>query len=64
MKPDLSPDAVATVVEANAAVIGLTVPPEYRQGVIDNYARMLALAGPVMAFELPKQTEMAPVFTP
>jgi hypothetical protein len=32
--------------------------------VVDANADLLAIAQPVMDFELPEQTEIAPVFTP
>jgi hypothetical protein len=57
-------EAIVAVVDANADLLGIEIPAEYRQGVIDNFIRMLAIAQPVMDFELPEQTEIAPVFTP
>ena len=49
---------------STAQAIGLPIPDEYRQGVIENYGRILPLAQLVMDFPLPPEIEVAPTFQP
>jgi hypothetical protein len=58
-EPDLS-----TFVDQAALLIGLPIPAEYRQGVIDNFERIAAIAELVTEFSLPEDIEIAPVFEP
>ena len=51
---------VATV----AQLVGLSLDPAYLPGVILNVERIAQMAGLVMDFPLPDDTEPAPVFTP
>ena len=44
--------------------IGLRIEPEYRQGVIDSFARIAQVAGAVLAFPLGEEAEPAPRFEP
>lgn len=53
-----------TVVDQTAALIGLPIPANYRQGVIDNFERIAAIAQLVTEFSLPDDIELAPVFEP
>ena len=51
-------------VEAAAQLVGLSLDPTYLPGVILNIERIAEMAGLVMDFPLPDDTEPAPVFTP
>ncbi|HTW54504.1 MAG TPA: DUF4089 domain-containing protein [Stellaceae bacterium] len=51
-------------VAAVAQLVGLSLDPAYLPGVILNVERIAAMAGLVMDFPLPEDTEPAPVFTP
>lgn len=58
-----APDPAAFV-EQMATLIGLPLPSEYRQGVIDNFARILTIAQVVNEFPLPDEVESGPTFDP
>ena len=58
------PFDAAAYVDAAAALIGLPLDPTHRPGVILNIERIAEMAGLVMAFPLPEETEPAPVFRP
>jgi hypothetical protein len=64
--PDPSPSAIdyAAYVEQTADLLGLALPDEYRDSVIDNFTQLSAIAQPVMDFSLPPHIEIAPVFKP
>jgi len=47
-----------------AATAGFDIPDIYRNGVAENFARIAAIAGLVMAFPLPGDGEIAPIFVP
>lgn len=49
--------------DASAAVLGLTIAPEWRVAVRANLEVTLRMAALVDAFELPDEAEPAPVFT-
>ena len=51
-------------VEAAAQLVGLSLDPAYLPGVILNVERIAQMAGLVMDFPLPDDTEPASVFTP
>lgn len=55
---------LSTFVDQTADLIGLPIPAEYRQGVIDNFERIAAIAQLVTEFPLPEDTEIAPIFEP
>lgn len=55
---------VRAYVEAAAPLVGLSLDPSYLPGVILNIERIAQMAGLVMDFPLPDDTEPAPVFTP
>ena len=51
-------------VDTVSASIGLDIAPEYRQGVIDNFARIAMVAGLVFAHPIGEEAEPAPRFEP
>ena len=51
-------------VQQTAYLLGLRVTPAYLPEVIDNFARIAAIASLVTEFELPEDTESAPTFEP
>ncbi|NET37688.1 MAG: DUF4089 domain-containing protein [Cyanothece sp. SIO1E1] len=55
---------VATCVEQWAVLLDLPLPPEYFPGVVDNFARIMAIAKLVNEFPLPEAIEAAPTFQP
>lgn len=57
-------DAVGAYVDHAARVVGLSLTPEQREGVIRNLAGTLAVARLVMEFPLPDDVDAAPVFQP
>lgn len=50
--------------DTSAAVLGLTILPEWRDPVRANLAVSLRMGDLVMGFPLPDEAEQAPVFTP
>lgn len=56
-------DAVAYVDQA-AALIGLPIPDEYHQSIVENFERIQTVAQLFLEFPLPEDTEVAPVFEP
>ena len=58
-KPD-----IARLVDESAKAIGLGIAPEYRDKVILNYERSLAIAQPLLEVELDDELTSAPVFRP
>jgi len=57
------PVAVGRYVDESAPLIGLTIPPECRDGVVRNLAGLLA-AGLLLGEFHVGETESAPVFEP
>ncbi|MBM0743203.1 DUF4089 domain-containing protein [Phormidium sp. CLA17] len=55
---------LSAFVDQAAMLIGLPIPAEYRQEVIDNFERIGAIAQLVTEFPLPEDTEIAPIFEP
>ncbi|PZV08812.1 MAG: DUF4089 domain-containing protein [Leptolyngbya sp.] len=55
---------LSSFVDQAALLIGLPIPAEYRQAVIDNFERIAAIAQIVTEFPLPDDIEIAPVFEP
>lgn len=51
-------------VEQMALVLGLSIAPEYKPEVIDNFSRIAAIAQLVLEFELPQDVEAAPIYHP
>ncbi|HEY9654004.1 MAG TPA: DUF4089 domain-containing protein [Crinalium sp.] len=58
-----SPDP-AMLVDQMAALVGLSLQPDHRPGVIENFVRITAIAQLVTEFPLPEEIEIAPVFEP
>lgn len=51
-------------VEQAAALIGLPIPLEYHQSVVENFERIAVVAQLVLEFPLPEEIELAPKFEP
>ena len=60
---DEKPD-VGTLVDEAAKEIGLPIAPEYRDNVLLNYERSIAIAQPLLEVELDDELTSAPVFRP
>jgi hypothetical protein len=58
-KPD-----IGRLVDEQAKAIGLAIAPEYRDKVILNYERSLAIARPLLEVELDDELTPGPVFRP
>lgn len=54
----------AEYVDRTAQLIDLPLNPEHRPGVVENFARIAAIANLVMEFPLPEDAEPAPLFEP
>ena len=55
---------IAQYVEQTAQLIDLPLAPEYRLSVVDNFAKIAAIATLLVEFPLPEDVESAPVFEP
>ena len=51
-------------VDQMALLLDLPIDPQYRSGVVENFARVMVVAQLVNEFPLPVETEAAPVFEP
>jgi Protein of unknown function (DUF4089) len=51
-------------VEQTAQLLDLPIAAEYLPGVVDNLAKMAAIASLVTEFEFPEDLEAAPIFEP
>lgn len=60
-EPSFNP---TTYVDQAAALIGLPIPSEYHQSVVENFERIAAVAQLVLEFPLPEEIEPAPKFEP
>jgi hypothetical protein len=58
------PFDAAAYVDAAARLIGLPLDPAHRPGVALNLERIAQMAALVMEFDLPEETEPAPVYSP
>jgi len=58
-----TPNSTAYVDQA-AALIGLPIPPECHQSVVENFDRITTVAQLFLDFPLPEDIEIAPVFEP
>lgn len=58
------PFDAASYVDLAAQAIALPIPPETRDGVIENFERIWQAARPVVEFPLPDTLEAAPTFEP
>lgn len=47
-----------------ATIVGLPIPADYHQSVVENFERIAAIAQLVMEFPLDETIEIAPVFEP
>ena len=56
--------AVAEYVDQMALLLDLQIDPAYRLEVVDNFARIIAIAQLVNEFSLPDEIEAASVFEP
>jgi hypothetical protein len=54
----------ARYVEEAAPLMGITLDPAHKPGIVENMARLAAMADLVMGFPLPEETELGPVFRP
>ena len=54
----------AEYVEQMALLLDLELNPEHRPGVVENFARIVAIAQLVNEFPLPAEIEANPVFKP
>jgi len=55
---------IAQYVEQTAQLIDLPLAPEYQLSVVENFAKIAAIATLVVEFPLPEDVESAPVFEP
>lgn len=58
----MDPDDVLTALLDSAALLGLDIRPDWREGVRTHLQVTLGLAAQVAAFDLPDSAEPAPVF--
>jgi hypothetical protein len=61
--PEQKPD-IGRLVDEQAKAIGLPIPPQYRDKVILNYERSLAIAQPLLDVDLDDELTPGPVFRP
>ncbi len=54
----------AAYIEQMSEILDLPIDPEYRPGVVKNFASICAIATLVTEFPLPEEIEAAPVFQP
>ncbi len=55
---------VGEYVDQMALLLDLEIRDEYRDGVVENFERISAIANLVNSFPLPENIEVAPVFQP
>lgn len=55
---------LADYIEQMSEILDLPIDPEYRPGVVKNFASICAIATLVTDFPLPEDIEAAPVFEP
>jgi hypothetical protein len=55
---------ISDYVDAASALHGLAMGAEERGRVLGQFARIAAIAAPLLACELPPEVELAPVFRP
>ncbi len=61
---ELSPAELRSYVTQTAKLLGLSLPESIEPGVVENFARLIAIAQPVLEFEVPDTVEPAPTFEP
>ncbi|WP_236146332.1 DUF4089 domain-containing protein [Leptolyngbya iicbica] len=64
MTGEMSLVEVQTYVEQAAKLLGLSLPESVEPQVVENFVRVVAIAQPVLEFELPDTLESAPRFEP
>jgi hypothetical protein len=55
---------LADYIEQMSEILDLQIDPEYRPGVVKNFASICAIATLVTDFPLPESIEASPVFQP
>ena len=60
----MSPEEIAAYVDATCAALDLALSPDERERVIGHFTRTLTIAAPLIALDLPAETEPLPVFHP
>ena len=60
----IQPLDITAYVEQTATLLGLSIPTEQMASVVENFARVQAIAQPVLEFPLPDNLEAAPRFEP
>jgi hypothetical protein len=55
---------IRAYVDAACAANGIALAAEERERVIGHFARIAAMAAPLLELKLPPEAEMAPVFRP
>ncbi len=58
--PPFDPEAV---IDALGPLLGLSIAPDYRPGIVTNLQATVRFAALVLAAEIEDETEAAPVFT-
>ncbi len=58
------PSDTTAYVEQTAQLLAIEIPDTYRDGIINNFNQLSAIAQHVMDFSLPSNTEIAPIFKP
>jgi len=64
MRRDMDQHRIGVYVDAASEAVGLLIPAEYRQGVVENLQAILVQSAGLMALELDPTEEAAPVFFP
>ncbi|MBE9225674.1 DUF4089 domain-containing protein [Phormidium sp. LEGE 05292] len=54
----------AEYVDTISQLVDLSIDPEHRPGVIQNFERIMAIAKLVTEFPIPEDLEAAPIFEP
>ncbi|WP_407519604.1 DUF4089 domain-containing protein [Methylobacterium oryzisoli] len=61
-EPKPTADAIGTYVDVAAPLLGLTIDPAWRDGVVGHLAAILAAADRALSGPLPDDLDAAPVF--
>lgn len=64
MKSAVDSQAIAAYVDAACALQGFTLAADHRARVIEQFARIAAIAAPLLEVELPVDVEPASTFVP
>ena len=60
----MTDEETAAYVDAACAALGLALEHDERDRVIGHFARIAVIAAPLLALELPPETDSLPVFRP